>query len=333
MDENIWNIFEDFKEIVDKSDDEIDENLKNEIKNKMENISINTDCCIECGKENLYNSGEFMICLNCGVQNDMLINHNQEWRNYSNNEQDQSRCGLPVNQLLQNGSLTTTILGKGNENFRKLNTWNGISYRERSLINVLNQISHVAKSGNIPSCIVDKTIVMYKILSEDNIKRGESRESLIAACLLYALYDRNIIRSNNEISNLFGIKNKKLTKGCNEFAKIMYKKNNDYLKNIKSIEPVDLIDRYCDILNIQEKYKKYAIYVAKTTDYLGICSENNPKSIAVGSIYLIVKANGLKITKKDISDKCITSDVTITKIYNSMIKYQKYLLSYDESKI
>ena len=35
-------------------------------------------------KGNLLNNGEFMICLSCGVQNDMIIDHNQEWRNYNN---------------------------------------------------------------------------------------------------------------------------------------------------------------------------------------------------------------------------------------------------------
>ena len=326
IDDTMWGMFEDFKAIISDKENEINFEKKDRIQ-----TSSKTNVCIACGKDNLFNNGEFMICLSCGVQNDMIIDHNQEWRNYNNdgNEQDQSRCGLPINPLLQDGSLTTVILGKGNESFRKLNSWNGMTYRERSLINVLNQISKKAKLGNIPNCIVDKTIAMYKILSEDHIKRGESRESLIAACLLYALKDKNIPRSSNEISNLFGIKNKKLTKGCNEFAKIMYEKNSDYIRNIKPIEPEDLINRYCDILGVEKQYKEYAINVAKVTDYLGICSENNPKSIAVGAIYLIVQAYDLNLTKKDIADKCITSDVTITKIFNAMVKYQNYLLPDD----
>jgi len=321
IDSNVWDMLEEFQ-------NNDFENVKEEIQ-----TSTKTNVCIECGKDNLFNSGENIICLNCGVHNGMIIDHSQEWRNYNNGDGgdvDQSRCGMPINPLLPNCSLTTVILGKGNESFRKLNSWNGMTYRERSLINVLNQISKKAKIGNIPNCIVDKTIAMYRILSEDHIKRGESRESLIAACLLYALKDKNIPRSSNEISNLFGIKNKKLSKGCNEFAKIMYSKNSDYIRNIKPIEPKDLINRYCDILGIEDIYKQYAINVSEITDYLGICSENNPKSIAVGSIYLIVQAYDLEHTKKEIAQKCITSEVTITKIFNNMVKYQNYLLPDDE---
>ena len=110
----------------------------------------------------------------------------------------------------------------------------------------------------------------------------------------------------------------------------MYSKNSDYIRNIKPIEPKDLINRYCDILGIEDIYKQYAINVSEITDYLGICSENNPKSIAVGSIYLIVQAYDLEHTKKEIAQKCITSEVTITKIFNNMVKYQNYLLPDDE---
>ena len=78
------------------------------------------------------------------------------------------------------------------------------------------------------------------------------------------------------------------------------------------------------------KKEQYAINVSEITDYLGICSENNPKSIAVGSIYLIVQAYDLEHTKKEIAQKCITSEVTITKIFNNMVKYQNYLLPDDE---
>ena len=312
IDENMWEMFSNLKKAEDEK-------------------NVTSNCCIECGSDRLYNDGEFMVCIKCGVQNSIIIDHSQEWRNYGNEDGiDNSRCGMPLNPLLPDCSLTTVILGKGNESFRKLNSWNGMTYKERSLIQVLNQVAEKAKIGNIPNCIVDKAITMYKILSEDNIKRGESRESLIAACLLYALKDKNITRSSNEISNLFGIKNKKLSKGCNEFTKIMYSKNSDYLRKIKPTEPKDLINRYCDLLEIDQCYKQITIDVSFKTDYLGICSENNPKSIAVGAIYLVSQAYDLNITKKTIANKCMTSEVTIVKIFNNMVKYQEYLLPEDE---
>ena len=40
------------------------------------------------------------------------------------------------------------------------------------------------------------------------------------------------------------------------------------ISKIKPIEPQDLINRYCDILGVEQQYKEYAINVAKVTDYL-----------------------------------------------------------------
>jgi transcription initiation factor TFIIIB Brf1 subunit/transcription initiation factor TFIIB len=83
---------------------------------------------------------------------------------------------------------------------------------------------------NVPQSIIDATMCMYKIISKDYIKRGASRESLIAACFFNALRDQGMIRSNEEISKLFDIKSKKLSKGYNEFTELLYKSNKEISK-------------------------------------------------------------------------------------------------------
>ena len=344
MSTEIWNIFNELKLSLnddndnDNNNDNDNDNDNNEFNNKQKSNNIcedekyinNKKKCINCLSDKLINDNEFVVCCDCGADNGPIIDHSQEWRYYGNDDNkkggDPTRCGLPINPLIPESSLGTIVLGRGFEVYTKLNRWNGMSYRERSLINVLSQINSKIKDGNIPGCIVDKTIAMYKILSEERIKRGESRESLIAACLLNALKDKDIPRSSCEISDLFGIKNKKLSKGCNQFSEIMHNKNGEYLKKFKPTEPKDLINRYCDILDIEDKHREYSLTVANISDKLGICSENNPKSIAVGSIYLVSQIYRLGFTKKDIASKCKTSEVTISKTYTEMLKYQKYLL-------
>ena len=336
MTEEIWDIYKELKASLEDNLedneilDEITEIQSMESTLPIERININV--CSNCGKDALITEVESRVCTACGVDNGRVIDYAQEWRYYGSDDNkrasDPTRCGLPINPLLPESSLSTIVLGKGYETYRRLNCWNGMTYRERSLINVLNHISKKAKSGNIPTCIVDKTIAMYKMLSEEHIRRGESRESLIAACVMNALKDKNIPRSSTEIAELFGIRNKKLSKGCNQFAEIMYSKDSDYLKKIKPTEPKDLINRYCDILEIDEVHRKYSMTVANLSDKLGICPENNPKSIAVGSIYLVSQVYRLEFSKKDIAKKCKTSEVTISKTYSEMVKFQKYLLPY-----
>ena len=167
---------------------------------------------------------------------------------------------------------------------------------------------------------------MYQIISKDYIKRGTSRESLIAACFFNALKDNGLIRSNEEVAKLFEIKSKKLSKGCNEFAELMFAKDKDYVKKMRPIEPKDLIERFCSLMDLDEKFIKIGTRISVLVDKLGICQENNPKSIAVGCIYFISQNYDLGFSKKEIADQCHTSEVTVSNTYNQMNKFKKYLL-------
>ena len=216
--DNIWNIYN---------------NIENSFTSQNESKNINSLIqCINCKSNNLSNYTENIICEACGCSNGRIIDNKQEWRNYgykdNRNVSDPSRCGFPINLLTPNSSLSTIILSKSYNKYARLNTWNGISYKERSLINISNNITRIARRGNIPICITDKAISMYKMLSSKKIKRGTSRQSIIAACILYAMKDKKMCRNNVNIASLFDLKKKKLSKGCNQFNQLMYAFNSDY---------------------------------------------------------------------------------------------------------
>jgi transcription initiation factor TFIIB len=334
MNAEVWNLFNQINESFNNID-----SLKVESTNET-----NSDCksfkidnlkdkkiCFNCNETDfLIMDSEMIICTFCGVENDSIIDYQAEWRYYGNDDNkrssDPNRCGVPTNPIIPDSSLSTVILGKGFEVFRKLNSWNGLSYKQRSLIAILNKIALKANIDNVPQSIIDATMNMYKIISQDYIKRGASRESLIAACFFNALRDQGMIRSTDEVAKLFDIKSKKLSKGCNEFTELMFSKNKEYVKNMKPIESKDLIERYCTLLEIDEGYIIVGIKAAILIDKLGICQENNPKSIAVGVIYLISQNYNLGFTKKEIADLCKTSEVTVSNTYTQMMKFKKYLL-------
>ena len=301
---------------------------------KEENIIDSTpdkDRCLSCDESDfLINDGEMIVCTNCGVENNRIIDYNPEWRFYGSDDNkrnsDPNRCGMPTNQIISESSLSTVILGHGFEVYRKLNTWNGLTYKEKSMISILNKIAAKANIGNVPQSIIDATMKMYQIISKDYIKRGTSRESLIAACFFNALKDNGLIRSNEEVAKLFEIKSKKLSKGCNEFAELMFAKDKDYVKKMRPIEPKDLIERFCSLMDLDEKFIKIGTRISVLVDKLGICQENNPKSIAVGCIYFMSQNYDLGFSKKEIADQCHTSEVTVSNTYNQMSKFKKYLL-------
>ena len=333
MNNEIWKLYNEISDSFNDlniTDIEIDTNVDN-------SENLNKKKCINCNEtEFLTIDGEMIICSLCGAENDTIIDYHAEWRFYGAEDKrssDPNRCGMPSNSLVPDLSLSTIILGKGFEVYRKLNSWNGLSYKHRSLIAILNKIAIKANIDNVPQSIIDSTMNMYKMISNNYIKRGDSRESLIAACFFNALRDKGLIRSTAEVAKLFNIQPKKLSKGCNEFTELMYSKNKDYIKTIKPIESKDLIERFCNILNINEFYIKMGISSAIIIDKLGICQENNPKSIAVGIIYLISLTYNLDVSKKNIAFECKTSEVTVSNTYNQMIRFKKYILPKDNSII
>jgi transcription initiation factor TFIIIB Brf1 subunit/transcription initiation factor TFIIB len=324
MNREIWDLFNEINSSF----------INTEIKEDDKNINENKDkkiCCFNCKQSDFLSMDcEMIICTFCGAENDAIIDYHAEWRYYGSDDtkksSDPNRCGIRSNPMIPDSTLSTVILGKGFEVFRKLNSWNGLSYKQRSLIAILNKISLKANIDNVPQSIIDATMNMYKIISQDYIKRGASRESLIAACFFNALRDQGMIRSTDEVAKLFDIKSKKLSKGCNEFTELMFSKNREYIKNIKPIDSKDLIDRFCKLLDIDENYIAIGVSVSIIVDKLGLCQENNPKSIAVGIIYLISQNYNLGFTKKEIANECKTSEVTVANTYGQIVKFKKYLL-------
>ncbi len=337
MNTEIWNLFNKINNSFNNFDhlnpESCDENKENNKSFKTNNLK-DKKICFNCNESDFFTiDAEMIICTFCGVENDSIIDYQAEWRYYGSDDNkrssDPNRCGVPTNSIIPDTSLSTVILGRGFEVYRKLNSWNGLSYKQRSLIAILNKIALKANIDNVPQSIIDATMNMYKIISQDYIKRGASRESLIAACFFNALRDQGMIRSTDEVAKLFDIKSKKLSKGCNEFTELMFSKNKEYVKNMKPIESKDLIERYCKLLEIDDEYIVVGIKSAILIDKLGICQENNPKSIAVGVIYLISQNYNLGFTKKEIADLCKTSEVTVGNTYTQMMKFKKYLLPKD----
>jgi transcription initiation factor TFIIIB Brf1 subunit/transcription initiation factor TFIIB len=335
MNTEFWNLYNEINESYKNIDvDDINNIEKGSFKNndlKDKNNDKVKEKCINCNETDyLITESEMIVCTYCGIENKRIIDQNAEWRYYGSDDNkrmsDPNRCGTSYNSIIPDTSLSTVILGKGFEVYRKLNSWNGLSYKQRSLIAILNKIALKANMDNVPQSIIDATMNMYKIISQDYIKRGASRESLIAACFFNALRDQGMIRSTDEVAKLFDIKSKKLSKGCNEFTELMFSKNKEYVKNMKPIESKDLISRFCSLLNINEEFINIGIKCAILVDKLGICQENNPKSIAVGIIYLLSQNYNMGFSKKDIAEQCKTSEVTVSNTYTQMVKFKKYLL-------
>jgi transcription initiation factor TFIIIB Brf1 subunit/transcription initiation factor TFIIB len=321
--------------------DNINETFKEDTTDEENETDNQKETCKYCGSTELEEIDNSHIeCGKCGAINKYITSYTNESRYYGANDNkrssDPSRCGMPLNQLFSNNTLCTMITGKNNELLKKYNNYNGISYKERSLIDIEHDIAKKVRNEHMPKCITDKALVYYKKFREHLIKRAASRHGIISTCYKFALdhyanQDIEMTRSFQEIAKIFNVKEKKLSRGCYEFTEIMYRNNPEFIKEFKPIEPKDLIVRFSALLGVPDKYKKMAIDVVINAEKFGICQDNNPKSIAVGAIYMISQMFKLGLTKAVISAKCGTSQVTISNTCSQMYKFKKYIVNIQDS--
>lgn len=308
-DEDIWDLMTGMKEML------------------LEEEEGKKDCEIvcACGSKKILNEDCMQICADCSSILGKIIDNTAEWRYYGSDTKsdDPSRCGLPTNVLLPKSSLGSMIGGNKFGNYdirliRKYQMWNAMPYNERTLWNVFDKLTGVSLSNGIPQKIVDDAKVLYKRASEKKISRGNNKQGLIASCIYYACRMNNLPRSSKEIAKMFDIDPVVLNKGNSRFQTLLQ-------INVSSSSPLDFISRYCSNLDMKMEDIENCKKLAKFLEESEIMSDNSPTSSCASILYYYSKKKNLGITKKQFSDVCQVSEVTVEKGYKFLEIYDKFI--------
>jgi transcription initiation factor TFIIIB Brf1 subunit/transcription initiation factor TFIIB len=361
LNRDIWDLFKEYEDMSEFNElDDTSERLSDTICEETiceetiseetiseETISEETindsDECVNCKAKNslIQDMKEgFVVCNNCGIVCDELLDCNPEWKNYDDGNITNGRCGVATNFFYPKSSLGTTIAGSNYNRIKRSHNWGTMPYRERSLYLVLDEITVRCEKYYIKKIIIDDSKFLYKKISECKhltgknngkfiIFRGSNRRSLIAACVFFACKLNKNTRSPKEIAQIFNLKMTEITKGCKKFLQLM--KNYDDTYRLESSTPEHFIIRYCNILQIHKKDIEIAQIISQNVKKLGLASDHTPPSVAAGSILLMSKMNNLSLTKKSISKKFSISEVTISKIYKKIEEYQQLLVDTEQT--
>lgn len=313
----IWSLFESLKISEDPGNDGVKTDCED-----------NDNVCEYCKSTDIVLEDGNFFCKSCSCITNRFIDATAEWRYYGaedSKSSDPTRCGMPTNSLLPESSLGSVISNKMNESYdmkliRKYHMWNSMSYKERTLYNVFDNITTNATNSGISNSIIEEAKILYKKISESKITRGDNRSGLIASSIYMSCKTNKVPRSTKEIAKMFNIKITTMTKGCKKFQDIMK-------LNLDSTRPEDFIQRFASKLNLPLDIRDLCKHIVQKADELNIVSENTPPSIAAGSIYLCVVLCDLSISKKDLSIACGISQVTLTKCYKKLHTYRGQVLT------
>ena len=267
--------------------------------------------------------------INCKICNNLIDNiiDSPEWRYYGSTDtknDNPTRCGMPVNVLLPDSSVGTSInnRGKGQRNNKVLlyQQWNSMPYKERSKYKVFTEIKTNCDLAGLPNVISNTANSLYSIISDTKISRGNNRKGIIAACVFNACKECSVPRSIKEISEIFNLNPKILTKACKNYTDTLRinKINISRIQNTRSIDLNDFIERFCNNINHIDLNINKIIKIANLCIKHKLIYDNTPPAMAAGCIYLYIKLMNIDINKKNISINCKISEVTINKCYKKL---------------
>ena len=291
--------------------------------------------CTHCEKFTIYEdySTGYNICTNCGITLTEIIDNTAEWRFYNSEDTksgDPSRCGCPSNPFLPKSSLGTNILSY-NKQLTRTHNWGIMDYNETSLNNTFEDIKLKCHKNNIPQIVINSACHYAHLIKKSKvITRGKNRIALHAAAVFVSCQKHEKSYTPADISKIFNINVKNITQGYKKFCEIMSNTNNlnDLVNDVDNLTAVNYVDRFCKKIKYNSKYTEISKYIANQIDKIQINWENKnkPLSLASGCILLTATEYNLPITKKDVSEICNVSPVTVNKIHKKLIEYSSELL-------
>jgi len=282
-----------------------------------------------------------LTCTNtkCGIIYKDMVDHSAEWRYYGaddNQNNDPTRCGMPINPLLQESSFGCKVLCFGSMSYemrkiRRYTEWQSMPYKEKSQYDEFQRITIMAQNSGIPKLIIDDAVRYHKKISEYDLTfRGDNRDGILAASIYISCRINNFPRTAKEIATIFHLDVTSATKGCKNAQLIINDLERDMIKTDKTsfhrTKPEAFIERYCSKLSMNNELTKLCQFISMKIEKENMMPENTPHSIAAGVVYYIAQLCKLNISKRDVKNISEISEVTINKCYKKIEKHGSELV-------
>ncbi len=279
---------------------------------KVNNLKTISNLCPECGGSiiSLIETGD-IICNECGLVIDekrVDFTHNGR-RAYTNDERNsRERTGAPISVLLPDIGLTTTIDKSkiNNPDLKRAAKWNTrMNWEKRNILIATTELKRIGSKLNLPNHVKEEAMRIYREIHKRNLLRGRSINSMVAACLYYAIRKFTLSRTMQEVLEESS-ENPKDVRRC--YRVILHELN---LK-APNTNPISLIPRFIvdlglnnEILNLTTKIVK--AYISKFVSSSG----KDPKGIVAGALYIACKIKGLDLTQQKIAETVGITEVTL----------------------
>jgi transcription initiation factor TFIIB len=291
-----------------------------------------SETCKLCNSHLMIMEDGFPTCTNkqCGIMYKDILDYSPEWRFYGaddKNANDPTRCGNPINPLLQESSFGCKVLCNTKSSYemkkiRKWTEWQSMPHREKSLYDEFQFITIMAQNASIPKIFIDDAMAIHKEISEQKMFRGMNRDGIKSASIYISCRLNGCPRTAHEIAEIFHLDKTSATTGCSMAVNILH----NIERNVEPSKQADLcitlpssfIERYCSRLNMNQELTMLSKFIANKVEQNSIITDNIPHAIAAGIVYFIAQNCQLNISKIDIKVVTGVSEVTINKCFKKL---------------
>jgi len=279
-------------------------------------INIVSNLCPECGGNiiSLIETGD-IVCNQCGLVLKEKLISNDGRRAYSKEEKSKrERTGAPISILLPDISLTTTIDKKSinNPDLKRAAKWNTrMTWEKRNILIATTELKRIGSKLNLPNHVKEEAMRLYKEVFKRKLLRGRSINSMIAACLYFAIRKYKLSRTLQEILD----ESAESDKDVRRCYRVIIRELNLKAPNT---EPSALIPRFIVELNLDHEIENLAKKIVNTFTSNFATSGKDPKGIVAGALYIACKIKGLEFTQQKIADTVGITEVTLRSRYKEL---------------
>jgi transcription initiation factor TFIIB len=287
---------------------------------KTNNVQTDSNACPECGGSiiALKETGD-LICNQCGLvleEKSIDLSHDGRRAFTVNEKNSRERTGAPISVLVPDIGLTNVIDRNkiNNPDLKRAAKWNTrMSWEKRNMLIATTELKRISTNLHLPNHVKQEAMSLYKEVFKRKLLRGRSINSMIAACIYYAIKKYRITRTLQEVLDETN-ENGKDVRRC--YGVLIRELN---LK-APNTNPIALIPRYTTKLGLSSEIEKLAIKIADTYMSNFVTSGKDPKGIVGGAIYLASKIKNENFTQKQIADLIGVTEVTLRSRYKELKK-------------
>ncbi|MFX1357732.1 MAG: transcription initiation factor IIB family protein [Promethearchaeota archaeon] len=281
---------------------------------------VQLNICPECGGSGtiipLIETGD-IVCNQCGlVINEKSVDFSNSGRRaYTKLEKsNREHTGAPISILLPDIGLTTTIDRKSinNPDLKRAAKWNTrITWGKRNLLIATTELKRIGSALNLPNYVKEEAMRLYREVFKRKLLRGRSINSMIAACIYFAIRKFKLSRTFQEVLDE-SAENDKDVRRC---YRVLIRELNLKAPNTN---PSSLIPRYIAELDLDPDIEQLTTKIVNTFKSNFATSGKDPKGIVAGAIYIACKLKNIELTQKKIADLVGITEVTLRSRYKEI---------------